>query len=65
MMLLIRMALYFLSAAMTGNGWANAEAGAGLLGSDFEVLAQMIGGALTFLGTFWASRVAKARGGKT
>lgn len=65
MMLLIRMILYAVSAGAAGYGLAQYDPAAGTITVEVDALAQMIGGAITFMGTFWASRIAKARGGKT
>ncbi len=64
-MLFIRMTLYALSAGAAGYGLASFDPTTGLLTLDINEAAQVIGGVLTFAATFWASRVAKARGGKT
>ena len=65
MMLFVRMALYALSAGAAGYGFGTYDADAGTLTLNLDQVASIIGGAATFLGTFWTSRVAKARGGKT
>lgn len=64
-MLTIRMVLYFLSALIAGQGVAVFDPDAGTLTFDLEHLELAIGGLGTFLGTFWAGRVAKRRGGTT
>lgn len=65
MSLAIRMILYALSAFIAGMGWASFDEGAGTLTVNLDDLVTVIAGALTFAGTFIASRIAKARGGKT
>lgn len=65
MMLFIRMALYALSAGAAGYGIGTYDSAAGTLTLNLDQVASIIGGALTFAGTFWASRIAKARGGHT
>ena len=64
-MLYIRMFLYFLSAALAGQGVAVFDAEAGTLTFQIDSLAQLLTGVTTFAGTFVTSRVAKARGGAT
>ncbi len=65
MMLFVRMALYALSAGLAGYGIGTYDAGAGTLTLQIDQLAEVIAGAGVFLATFAASRIAKARGGKT
>lgn len=65
MMLFIRMMLYALSAGAAGYGIGTYDAEAGTLTLQLDQLATVIGGAGTFLATFWASRIAKRRGGAT
>lgn len=59
--LAIRMILYFLSAAAASQGLAVYDEAAGTLTFEVESLAIVIGGALTFGGTFAVSRFAKLR----
>ena len=61
----IRMVLYFIAAAASGAGFASFDAEAGDLTVNLDDLAVIIGGVLTYAGTFVASRVAKAKGGAT
>ena len=63
--LAIRMILYALGAGAAGAGLGSFDNETGNLTVNLDDLAVVIGGALTFAGTFVASRVAKARGGKT
>ena len=65
MALLIRMALYFLSALIAGQGVAIFNPDAGTLTFDLENVATFVGGTLTFVGTYVVGRYAKARGGLT
>lgn len=63
--LAIRMILYAASAFIAGLGWASFDDTAGTLTVNIDDLATIVGGVLTFVGTFFASRWAKAKGGKT
>jgi hypothetical protein len=65
MMLFIRMTLYALSAGAAGYGIGSYDADAVTLTLNLDQLATAIGGAGTFLATFWVSRIAKRRGGAT
>lgn len=65
MMLFVRMALYALSAGMAGYGIGTYDQGAGTFTLQLDQLAEVIAGAGAFVATFIASRIAKARGGKT
>lgn len=65
MALAIRMILYAASAFIAGLGWASFDETAGTLTVNIDDLAVIFGSAVTFVGTFIASRLAKARGGKT
>lgn len=65
MMLLVRMVLYALSAGLAGYGIGTYDAGAGVYSVSLDQLSEIVAGALGFLGTFWVSRIAKRRGGKT
>lgn len=65
MMLLIRMALYALSAGLAGYGIGTYDTDAGTLTLQLDQMAEVITGAATFVGTFWVSRMAKRRGGAT
>ncbi len=65
MMLFVRMALYALSAGMAGYGIGTYDAGAGTLTFQIDQLAEVIAGAVAFIATFAASRIAKRRGGAT
>jgi hypothetical protein len=63
--LYIRMAIYFIAPFIAGLGFASYNPDAGTLTVNLDDLAVVLGGIATFIGTFWAGRVAKARGGKT
>ena len=63
--LFIRMILYAVSAFVGGYEFATFDEAAGTLTLDLEGVGLVIGAGLTFVGTFIASRWAKARGGKT
>ena len=63
--LFIRMVLYFLAAAAAGAGFVDYDPDAATVTANLDDLAVILGGVLTYIGTFAASRVAKARGGKT
>ncbi|UWR36134.1 hypothetical protein [Sulfitobacter sp. W074] len=65
MALAIRMILYAASAFIAGLGWASFDEAAGTITVNIDDIVTIIAGALTFAGTFIASRLAKARGGKT
>lgn len=59
------MMLYAASAFIAGMGWASFDDTAGTLTVNIDDIAVMLGSAATFAGTFFASRWAKSRGGKT
>lgn len=63
--LAIRMALYFASAFLAGQGVAVFDHQAGTLTFHLEEVAVFLAGLAAFVGTFAASRVAKANGGAT
>lgn len=65
MSLYIRMALYALFAGVAGFGFATFDWEAGTVTFQIDEIAQMLGGAVGFVGTFWASRIAKKKGGAT
>lgn len=65
MMLYLRMAVYFVSALLAGQGLAVVDHDAGTLTFRIEDLTVALGGAGAFAGTFVISRLAKARGGAT
>lgn len=62
--LAIRMILYAVFAGLAGVGLGDLDA-EGVYSVRVEDLAEIIIGAIGFLGTFWASRVAKRNGGVT
>lgn len=65
MALYLRMALYYLFASLSGTGWLEWDAvNKTVLISVDDMVPALMGG-LGFLGTFFASRVSAARGGKT
>lgn len=64
-MLAIRMILYAICAGAAGYGLATFDPAAGTLTIQVDELAKIIGGIAGFLGTFYASRVAKRNGGNT
>jgi len=65
MALYIRMALYFLFGSLAGQGWLEWDAvNKTVLISVDDMVPALMGG-LGFIGTFFASRVAAARGGAT
>lgn len=61
----VRMALYLISGVAAGYGWAAFDPEAGTLTLHLDALAQALGGLLTFVATFVASRWVKRRGGQT
>lgn len=65
MMLFVRMVLYAISAGLAGYGIGAHDAVAGVYSINLDQLSQIVAGAAGFLGTFWVSRIAKRRGGKT
>jgi hypothetical protein len=65
MALYIRMIVYALSAGAAGYGFASFDPEAGTVTFQLDTLAQMLGGALAFVGTFLVGRIAKRNGGAT
>lgn len=65
MSLLIRMALYYAFAALSGAGFVQWDAGKGIATIYVDELVPAVIGLAGFVGTFLWSRIAKARGGKT
>ena len=65
MMLYIRMALYALVAGPTGMGIGEMSADGAHFTLSIDLLAEVIGGAIGFVGTFVVGRIAKRRGGAT
>ena len=65
MALYIRMALYALFAGLAGMGVGELSADGAHFSVSLDMLAEVIGGTIGFVGTFIASRIAKARGGAT
>lgn len=66
MFLYIRMVLYFAFGSLSGMGIGiRFDPASGLVSFSIDALANVIAGALGFVGTFAASRVAKRMGGKT
>ena len=65
MMLYIRMALYAAFAGLAGMGYGEMSADGAHFSVSIDMLAEVIGGTIGFVGTFIASRIAKARGGAT
>jgi hypothetical protein len=65
MMLYIRMALYALFALLAGQGLILYDHEAGTVTFRVEDLALLASGAVGYVGTFVAGRVAKSHGGKT
>lgn len=61
----IRMALYLLAAGAATLGIATFDPVAGTITFDINSLALAVGGAVSFVGTFLAGRVFKARGGSS
>ncbi|WP_043827923.1 hypothetical protein [Cereibacter sphaeroides] len=61
----IRMALYFVFSFLAGQGLVVFDAPSGRVTFDLESVAVLLTGLAGFAVTFVASRVAKARGGKT
>ncbi len=64
-MLYIRMSLYAVFAALASAGLVDYNPDAGTVTFQVESLALGLSGAVGFVGTFWTSRIAKKRGGKT
>lgn len=65
MMLAIRMGLYLIFGVLAGQGLVVFDQTAGTVTFDIEDVATALAGLGGFVVTFAASRVAKARGGKT
>ena len=65
MALFIRMALYAVFAILAGQGLVIFDHDAGTVTFRIDDVVLLISGAIGFVGTFWASRVAKAKGGAT
>ena len=65
MALYIRMALYFMFAAVAGQGVGTFDQTTGDLTLHVESLATVLAGLAGYVVTFVAGRVAKARGGAT
>lgn len=63
--LYIRMILYALSAGAAGYGLGTFDPEAGTVTFQIDTLAQVLGGAAAFVGTFLAGRIAKRNGGAT
>ena len=59
------MALYLASGMIAGMGFASFDDAAGTLTVNIDDMATILGGLVTFAGTFVVGRFAKARGGKT
>jgi hypothetical protein len=65
MMLYVRMALYFVFAGMAQMGLIDFNADTGTVSFTVDDLQLLIGGLAGYIGTFYASRVAKRKGGAT
>ena len=65
MALYIRMGLYFVFAWLAGMGYGEMSADGSSYSVSIDLLAQIIAGAVGFVGTFIVGRIAKKRGGKT
>lgn len=65
MMLYIRMFLYLCAGVLAGQGIAVFDPEAGTVTFQIDQLSAALAGLATFAGTFFASRVAKSRGGAT
>lgn len=65
MMLSFRMVLYFLFASLASHGFVVFDQIEGTVTFQIEHLAMVGTGVVGYLGTFFFSRVAKARGGQT
>ena len=64
--LLIRMVLYLIGGILAGYGFAEFDNASGVLTVDMNQLAKIIGGLVTFTGTFAAGRMgARLRGWRT
>ncbi len=65
MMLSIRMVLYFLFSALASQGVGIFDAEAGTFTFQIAHFEALVSGVIGFIATFFASRLAKARGGIT
>ena len=65
MFLYVRMALYFVFAWLAGFGFGELDQAGSYFTVSLDQVAEIIVGVIGFIGTYLASRVAKARGGKT
>ena len=66
MYLIIRMILYFIFAAVGGMGLGlNFNEATGDVSVNIDLIATAIVSFIGFVGTYWASRIAKRRGGRT
>ena len=65
MFLFVRMALYFVFAWLAGFGFGELDPAGSYFTVSLDQAAEIIVGVIGFIGTYIASRVAKARGGKT
>jgi hypothetical protein len=65
MFLFVRMALYFVFAGLAGFGFGELDTTGSYFTVSLDQAAEIIVGVIGFIGTYIASRVAKARGGKT
>jgi hypothetical protein len=63
--LFVRRLIYALSAGAAGYGLGTFDPLTGTVSFQIDDLAQIVGGALTFVGTFLAGRIAKRNGGAT
>lgn len=64
-MLTVRMVLYFLFAALAGQGLVVFDQQAGTVTFRVDDLMLLASGTGGYVATFWASRLAKRRGGAT
>ena len=65
MTLYIRMALYFAFASMASAGLIDFDDASGTVSFTVDSLVLGISGLVGYLVTFWASRIAKRKGGAT
>ena len=66
MFLVVRMILYAAFAMLSGTGIGlYFDPGTGMVSMSVYAMSHLIVGAVGFFGTFWASRIAKRRGGQT
>ena len=65
MFFFVRMALYFAFAGLAGFGFGELDPAGSHFTVSLDQVAEIIVGVIGFIGTYIASRVAKARGGKT